>query len=161
MNTLFWLVVTAVVVHGIVAGVSFDVATVKLPTRRQIGVVAYARFARGNDMGNGVIVYPTVAILALLLVVAATFAGYALQVPGMVMLPLLAACGGTVAHFWCTAKAAPNILSLRNASEDEAFLTRKLDAFATWHMYRAVFQFLTFVALVWALVAVCGAAWTP
>jgi hypothetical protein len=157
MNTLFWFVVAAVVVHGIVAGVSFDVATVKLPTRRRIGVLAYARFARGNDMGNGIIVYPTVAILALLLVAAATFAAYALQVPSTIMLPLLTACGGTLAHFFCTAKAAPNILSLRNASDDEGFLTRKLDAFATWHMYRAVFQFLTFVALVWALVAVCEA----
>lgn len=48
--------------------------------------------------------------------------------------------------------------SLRNASDDEAFLKRKLDAFATWHRYRAMFQFLTFVALVWALIAVCGAA---
>jgi hypothetical protein len=46
------------------------------------------------------------------------------------------------------------MLSLRNAPNDEAFLARKLDAFATWHAYRAVFQFLTFVALVWALVAI-------
>lgn len=72
MNMLFWLVVAAVVVHGLVAGISFDVATVKLPTRKRIGVIAYARFARGNDMGNGIVVYPTVAILALLLVAAAT-----------------------------------------------------------------------------------------
>lgn len=99
MNTLFWLVATAVVVNGIIVGVSFDVATVKLPTRRRIGVVAYARFARGNDMGNGIVVYPTVAILALVLVAAATFTAYALQVSGTIMLPLLAACSGTVAHF--------------------------------------------------------------
>jgi len=158
MNTLFWLVVAAVVVHGILAGVSFDVATVKLPTRRRIGVVAYARFARGNDMGNGIIVYPMVAILALMLVAAATFVAYMLKVPDTIMLPLVAACGGTATHFLCTAKAAPNMLSLRNASDDEVFLTRKLDRFATWHAYRTVFQFLTFVALVWALVAVCGAA---
>lgn len=72
MNTLLSLVVAAVVVNGIIAGISFDVATVKLPTRRRIGVAAYAQFARGNDMGNGMIVYPTVAILGLLLVAAAT-----------------------------------------------------------------------------------------
>ncbi len=131
MNILFWLVVTAVIVHGLVAGVSFDVATVKLPTRKRIGVVAYARFARGNDMGNGIVVYPTVAILALLLVAATTVVAYATHAPLAVMVPLLLACGGTVAHFACTAKAAPNMLSLRNASDDEAFLTRKLDAFAT------------------------------
>lgn len=158
MNTLLSLVVAAVVVNGIIAGISFDVATVKLPTRRRIGVAAYAQFARGNDMGNGMIVYPTVAILGLLLVAAATLVAYAMQAPGTIMLPLLAACAGTVTHFLCTAKAAPNMWSLRNASDDGAFLTRRLNAFATWHMYRAVFQFLTFAVLVWALVAVCRPA---
>jgi hypothetical protein len=154
MNMLFWLVITAVVVHGLVAGISFDVAAVKLPTRKRIGVIAYARFARGNDMGNGVVVYPTIAILALVLVAAATLAAYFVHMPDAVMFPLFAACGGTIAHFLCTAKAAPNMLSLRNAAEDETFIARKLDAFATWHAYRALFQFLTFVALVWALVAI-------
>jgi hypothetical protein len=154
MNVLFWLVVTAVVVHGLVAGISFDVATVKLPTRKRIGAIAYARFARGNDMGNGIVVYPTIAILALLLVAAVTLTAYLMHASDAVKLPLFAACGGTIAHFLCTAKAAPNMLSLRNAADDEPFLARQLDTFATWHAYRALFQFLTFVALVWALVAI-------
>lgn len=46
------------------------------------------------------------------------------------------------------------MLSLRNAADDESLLADKLDAFATWHAYRALFQFLTFVALVWALIAI-------
>jgi hypothetical protein len=142
---LFWLIVTAVVVHGLVAGISFDVAAVKLPTRKRIGVIAYAQFARGNDMGNGIVVYPTIAILALLLVAAATLAAHLMHMSDVVMFPLFAACGGTVAHFLCTAKAAPNMLSLRNAADDETFLAGELDAFATWHTYRALFQFLTFV----------------
>jgi hypothetical protein len=158
MNMLFWLVVTAVVVHGLVAGISFDVAAVKLPARKRIGVIAYAQFARGNDMGNGIVVYPTIAILALLLVAAATLAAYLNHMPDAVMFPLFAACGGTMAHFLCTAKAAPNMLSLRNAADDEAVLARKINAFATWHAYRALFQFLTFVALAWALVAICQVA---
>ena len=153
MKMLFWLVVTAVVVHGLVAGISFDVATVKLPTRKRIGAIVYAQFARGNDMGNGIVVYPTVAVLGLLLVAAATVTAYFMHMPEAILLPLFTACGGTIAHFLCTAKAAPNMLSLKIATDDEAFLARKLDAFATWHAYRALFQFLTFVALVWALVA--------
>lgn len=157
MNLLFWLVVVAVIVHGIIAGISFDVATVKLPTRKRIGVFAYAQFAGGNDMGNGIVVYPTVAILALLLVAAATIVACSLHTPETIIPPLLAGCGGTIAHCFCTAKAAPNMLSLRYAPDDEAFLARKLDAFATWHAYRALFQLLTFVALVWALVAVSQA----
>lgn len=85
---------------------------------------------------------------------AAAFAAYLMHAPDAVKLPLFAACGGTIAHFLCTAKAAPNMLSLRNAGDDELFLAGKLDAFATWHAYRALFQFLTFVAPVWALVAI-------
>ena len=158
MNTVFWLILTSVVVHGIIAGVSFDVATVKLPTRKRIGVIAYAQFARGNDMGNGIIVYPTVGIAAVLLVAGTTLSAYFLHTPQTVMLPLLVACVGTVAHSLCTAGAAPNMLSLRGAPDDEAFLARKLNAFAKWHAYRAAFQFLTFVALVWALVAISPAA---
>lgn len=151
---LFWLVVIAVIVHGLIAGISFDAATVKLPTRKRIGVIAYARFARGNDMGNGIVVYPTIAILALLLVAAATVTAYFMHVEQAILLPLFAASGGTIAHFLCTAKAAPNMLSLRSAADDETFLAHKLDAFATWHAYRTLFQFLTFVALVWALIAI-------
>lgn len=154
MNWLFWLIVTAVVVHGLVAGISFDVALVKLPTRKRIGVIAYARFARGNDMGNGIVVYPAVAILGLVLVAAATLTAYFMHRRDTVMLPLFAACVGTIVHFLCTAKAAPNMLSLKKAPDDEPFIARKLDAFATWHAYRALFQFLTFLALVWALVAI-------
>jgi hypothetical protein len=47
------------------------------------------------------------------------------------------------------------MLSLRQAPDDERLLAGKLNAFALWHAYRAAFQFLTFVTLVWALVAVC------
>ena len=50
------LVVT--LVQGLAAGICFDTATVKLPTRHRIGAIAYANFARGNDLGNGLRVYP-------------------------------------------------------------------------------------------------------
>jgi hypothetical protein len=154
MAILFWLILSSVLIHGIIAGISFDVAAVKLPTRERIGVIAYAQFARGNDMGNGIIVYPVIAILAFFLVGGTTFFAYALHAQRAVIWPLLAACIGTVAHSLCTAKAAPNMLSLRRATDDEAFLAGRLNAFAKWHAYRAAFQFLTFVALVWSLVAI-------
>jgi hypothetical protein len=71
---------------------------------------------------------------------------------------LLAACGGTIAHSLCTARAAPNMLGLRHAPDDKTLLAGKLNTFAKWHAYRALFQFLTFVALVWALVKICQIA---
>ena len=43
-------------------------------------------------------------------------------------------------------------MSLKRTPDDEKVLTGKLNRFAAWHAFRAIFQFLTFVALVWALV---------
>ena len=62
-------------------------------------------------MGNGIIVYPTIAILALMLVAGAALTAYLSRAPQAVILPLLVACAGTVTHFLCTAKAAPNMLN--------------------------------------------------
>jgi hypothetical protein len=109
-------------------------------------------------MGNGIIVYPTIGIAALLLVAGTAVCAYLLHMPQTIMAPLLVACAGTVAHSVCTAGAAPNILSLRHAADDAVYLAGKLNAFAKWHAFRATFQFLTFVALVWALVAASQAA---
>jgi hypothetical protein len=148
----FWLLLVTVGFHGLLAGASFDVAVVKLPTRHRIGSVAYANFARGNDLGNGLVVYPAAGILAVVLVLATTIATYFTRPSPVVMVPLLLACAGTVAHSICTAKAAPIMLSLRGMPEEEAILTAKLDRFAFWHALRATFQISTFVVLLWALV---------
>ena len=151
MNATFWLNAVSVVIHGILAGISFDVAAVKLPTRRRIGAVAYAAFARGNDLGNGLVIYPAAGILALGTAFGTIAWAYFAGSPKAVMIPLLAACIGTIAHSACTAMAAPIMLSLRNAPDEEKALAEKLDRFALWHALRATFQFLTFAALIWAL----------
>ena len=152
MSVAFGLLVAAAVFHGLLAGASLDVAVVKLPTRNRIGPVAYANFARGNDLGNGLVVYPTAGILAVLLVLATTIATYFTESSPAVMVPLLLACAGTVVHSICTAKAAPIMLSLRQTPDDEAVLKAKLDRFTFWHGVRATFQISTFVVLLWALV---------
>jgi len=46
------------------------------------------------------------------------------------------------------------MLSIKDAPDDEAILTAKLDRFARWHAMRATFQVLAFFVLLWALVAV-------
>jgi hypothetical protein len=146
------LLVIAVVEHGLIAGTSFDVALVKLPTRKRIGAEAYARFARGNDLGNGLVVYPVLGILSFVLSLAAAVLAVAFGEPFRLILPLLIAFGTTITHSLLTLKAAPIMLSLRKARRDEKLLERELDRFAFWHGWRALFQGLTFVALVWALV---------
>jgi len=154
MNITFWAVAICVALHGIIAGISFDTALVKLPTRKRIGLVAYANFAKGNDLGNGLIVYPALGIAAVLLVFGTTLVAYFSHISASIMLPLLAACVGTIAHTLSTAKAAPIMLSLKHTLGDEKILTDKLNKFAFWNGYRAIFQFLTFVTLIWTLVKV-------
>lgn len=152
MDIVFWLLVANVILHGIIAGLSFDKVLVNLPTRKRIGAVAYATFARGNDLGNGIVVYPTVGILALVLVLGTTITAYFLDVPHAVMLPLYVAGVTTIAHSFCSAKAAPIMISLKETPDEEKLLAKKLDAFDFWSKWRAVFQIGTFIILVWGLV---------
>ena len=152
MSVAFWLLAVTVVVVGLIAGASFDVAVVKLPTRNRIGSVAYANFARGNDLGNGLVVYPALGILAVLLVLGTAISTYRTNPSQAVMVPLVLAIAGTVAHSVITAKAAPIMLSLRQTADEEPILRAKLDRFAFWHGLRTAFQISTFVVLLWALV---------
>jgi hypothetical protein len=153
MSVAFWLLAVTVAINGLLAGASSDGAIVKLPTRHRIGPVAYVNFARGNDLGNGLVVYPGSGISAALLVFVTTIATYLDGGSSTVTMPLLLACAGTVAHSVCTAKAAPIMLSFRRTVDEEGVLAAKLDRFAFWNGLRAVFQIATFVVLLWALVA--------
>jgi hypothetical protein len=54
-------------------------------------------------------------------------------------------------HTFATTRAAPLMLSLKDAPDDEALLSVKLDRFARWHAVKASFQVLTFFVLLWAL----------
>ena len=129
-----------------------DTTLVKLPARKRIGALAYAIFARGNDLGNGRIFYPVVAIPATLLVFAATIMGFAARSPALLLLALSASSFASIAHFIATCRAAPIMLSIGKTENDEGILTAKLDRFAFWHGIRARFQLLAFLAVLWALV---------
>jgi hypothetical protein len=152
MSGLSLLTFLAAAANGLVAGVSFEVAAVKLPARRRIGSVAYAQFARGADLGNGKVVYPALAIVTALLTFAATLVAYLRLAGSAITLALGLASLGTVLHFAATAKAAPIMLSIGRAPLDEEPVLRdKLDRFTRWHAVRAALQFLTFIFALWAV----------
>ncbi len=152
MTLLPALIVAATALNGLLAGLSYDGALVKLPTRRRIGAVAYATFARGNDLGNGLWVYPSTAIGAALLTVVATIVAYSEHVSAALLVPLSIATLTSIGHFLATAQAAPNMLRVGKTPDDEALLSPLLDRFARWHAVRATLQVLTFFVLLWALV---------
>jgi hypothetical protein len=151
MNLLIALLALATAVNGLLAGLNVDTALVKLPARRRIGAVAYVTFARGNDLGNGLVVYPLLGIGAALLTVLATAVAYIERSPMEVLLLLTMASLLSILHTFATTRAAPVMLSLKDTPDDEAILTTKLDRFARWHTIRATFQVVAFFVLVWAL----------
>src|SRR5260221_9073845 len=107
MTLLLVLIVAATALNGILGGLSFEVALVKLPTRHRIGAVAYATFARGSDLGNGIWVYPATAIGAALLTVVATIVAYVEHASAALLVPLSIATLTSIGHFLATAQAAP------------------------------------------------------
>jgi hypothetical protein len=140
----------AVIFNGLLAGMSIDTSLVKLPARRRIGNIAYAVFARGNDLGNGIIVYSALAISAGLFVIAATIIALLEKINNNLLLQLIIASITTVIHFIGTVKAAPVMLSIKNTPDDEAVLKGKFDKFERWHGFRACFQLVTFLILLYS-----------
>jgi hypothetical protein len=151
MTLLVVLILAATALNGLLAGLSFEVALVKLPTRHRIGAVAYATFARGSDLGNGILVYPATAIGAALLTVAATVVAYVEHTSATLLVPLSLATVASAGHFLATAQAAPIMVRVSKTPNDDALLAPLLDRFARWHGLRATLQVLTFFVMLWAL----------
>jgi hypothetical protein len=149
-----FLIALATAINGLLAGLNTDTALVKLPARRRIGAVAYATFARGNDLGNGLVVYPLLGVGAALLTMLATALAYIVRSPIEILLPLSIASLLSVLHSFATTRAALVMLCIKDAPDDEALLASKLDRFARWHAMRATFQVLAFFVLLWALAIV-------
>ncbi len=152
MNLMLFLLVLSTATNGLLAGLNVDTALVKLPARQRIGAIAYATFARGNDLGNGLLVYPLLGIGAALLTVLVTLFAFLWHARMEEVLPLSLATLLSLLHTVATTRAAPIMLSLKNTPDDEALLAAKLDRFACWHMVRAMLQVLAFFTLLWALV---------
>ncbi len=151
MSLVVFLIASASAINGLLSGLNMDTALVKLPVRQRIGAVAYAAFARGNDLGNGLMVYPLLGVGAALLTLLATALAYVERSPMEVLLLLSLASLLSILHTFATTRAAPVMLSIKDTPDDEAILTAKLDRFARWHTVRATFQVVAFFVLLWAL----------
>ena len=147
MALLLALIVAATALNGLLAGLSFDGALVTLPARRRIGAVAYARFARGNDLGNGLWVYPATAISAAVLTIVAAIVAYVEHASAALLVPLSIAALTSIAHFLTTSRAAPIMVRVGKTPVDETLLAPLLDGFARWSEVRAALQVLTFFVM--------------
>lgn len=146
------LILAATVATGLLAGASLDKAVVQLPARHRLGITKFANFSRANDLGNGLVVYPLMGIVAALLTIIAALTVFLQGVLRSHAWPVYVAACLAILHSFTTARAAPNMLSLRQPSDNETMLGDTLNRFALWHNIRAVLQVLNFVILVWSIV---------
>src|SRR5437764_8788675 len=154
MRILFFLIVLATFMDGIFAGIAVQKVFVELPARKTIGALAFARYARASDMGNGLYVYPALAIGGMLLKVLIYILALRADDPPQVIVPIGLAVAFNIGVLVTTAFAAPQLLRLRRAQDDEERVSALLEKFVTYSYPRAAFMGLQFAAMLWAPIAV-------
>ena len=150
------LIVAATLLHGILAGVTVDRILVGLPAWHEVGVVAWANYSRSADLGNGLLLYPALAIGGALFSLGAVVS-LILQPTRRrsVTIAIYVAAVLALAGLLLTFKAAPFMLSLRTiGNEDVTHLQLAFNGFWFWSVIRSVMQVLAFVGNVWSLVAI-------
>ncbi|MFD1147656.1 hypothetical protein [Saccharothrix hoggarensis] len=145
------LVVTAVV-RGLGAGIIYDSAVVSPRVRHRVGLPAYADYLRANLAGLGGKSYVPVAWLGALLTVTATVAAFASDQPPAVAWWTAGSLAATVVAFVGTGLALPALFRVtRTPSDEHDRLRPRLDRYARWYGFSALWQGVAFVAAVLAL----------
>ncbi len=148
------LILTATALGGIAAGTSFDKSIVQLSAWRRLGAAPWATFSRKADLGNGLIWYPPLGIGTMFFNLAAAVAVRRDRtVPPSVAVPTYAAALLAIGHMLATARAAPNMLSVRR-TDDPGSLEEALDGFTRWQAVRTGLDALLFAANLWSLASV-------
>ena len=150
MDWFLILLAVTTAVRGFGAGLIYDVALISLPVRKQIGAIPYTKFALAN-FNVGVKTYLPISILGALLTLVVTADAFMSGEPAIVSWSIATALAATVLAFIGTSRALPSLLSLRQAPDDEVVLSKILNNFARWHTFSAIWQLISFLALVVAL----------
>src|SRR5438552_4328321 len=156
MRLVVIFIVSAALANGLLAGGDVDRWLVGMPAWQPIGVVGWANYSRLADLGNGLVLYPMLAIGGALLSLAAsaTFMRQAKH-ERFVAIPVYVAVALAVAGLLVTVKAAPFMLSLRHIGNEEvALLKHAFNGFKLWGGVRTVLQTLAFAANLWSLAAI-------
>src|SRR5262245_59178571 len=147
------LLAVAGILTGLVAGISLDKCVVQLPARHRIGLRDFAAFARANDLGNGLVLYPVLGVGAAAVTIAAACLSISPRLTASAAWPVYISAMLAVLHSVATTRSAQNILMLRQPRTDEARMAAAFDRFAAWHAARTVLQLMNFLTLLWALIA--------
>jgi hypothetical protein len=153
------LATLAVLINGLLGGLSLDRSLVALPAWRRVGVRGWAVFSRHADLGNGLVLYPLLGIGGPLFSIATAVAYWRGPSGPSAAVPVAALVLLSMGHVVSTARAAPIMASVgRLTDDDEAGLRDAFARFERWQTVRATLQVLAFGASLWALVALVGAS---
>lgn len=145
--------VAALVLNGLLAGLSLDKVIVQLPARRRMGAVRYAGYARAADLGNGVAFYSLIGVPAALVTIATSVLAVTRHASPSVSALLGVGAVLSVLHSAATGRAAPTMFRIGKAEDTESALEPLLTQFAKWSALRAALQVATFAVVVAAVVA--------
>jgi hypothetical protein len=146
------LLVATAVVRGMGAGVIYDSAVVSPRVRHRVGLPAYADYLRANLAGLGGKSYVPVAWLGALLTVTATVAAFASGQPAAATWWTVGSLAATVLAFLGTGLALPALFRVTRTSQGEYDqLEPRLDRYARWYAFSALWQAVSFIAAVLAL----------
>ena len=150
MNCVLTLAIAATVLSGLFGGMGLQKLVVELPARKRIGPKAFAQYARSADLGNGLYVYPSVAVISAVTTIAAFVSALRSHTPSPAVTLLGVASGAALGVLAMTIFAAPKMLSVPRVG-DEATLAGLFDDFVRYSWPRGVFMWLQFALLLWAV----------
>ena len=145
------LILVAVAVNGVLAGISSQRSLVELPAWSKINLAKFQDYSRAADLDHGIVLYPVLGVSAAGLVFAATIIGIMSGYSFSQIIFLYVSTILSILHSFATSQAAPNMLSFRNKSISELQVKQKFDAFRKWSDRRATLQLLTFLCLLLSL----------
>jgi hypothetical protein len=154
----WWLVLLSVAttLNGVIAGASLDQSIEQLPARHRIGMRAYRSYSRASHMANGRYwLIPLGIVGPLFTLVAAIWVG-ALNLQTTRWLPVVLAAALSILYsissvFAIRANWPIAPWSRNPAPDDEQVLAGIFRRFERRQAIRALLQFATFIASVWAL----------
>jgi hypothetical protein len=141
----------------VAVGTSFDKSIVQLTAWRRVGAGPWATYSREADLRNGLRWYPPMGFGTLLAnVAAAVTVRREPMAPRSAVFSAQTAALLAVGHMLATARAAPNMLSVRRTDDPEA-LRGALDGFTRWQTVRTGLDTLLFAANLWSLTSITRA----
>lgn len=145
----------ALVMNGMLAGMTIDQSIKQLPARRHIGASAFSRYSRAADLKNGVPLYAFFGIGAPLscgLLAFAVLSASPWNAPKS--LATVASLIFSAAQLGLTSRAAPTDFSqLKYDLSQEAELSRLFDRFQRLQSWRSVAILLAFAAVLFVNVS--------